>query len=89
MDRVDDAWLAEAELTTIEERLRSINQFAPIQRCTQSAVSVNHVLNIYGFDLTRAIKASPELLNPNAKHGANKTAAGSTAPKPAARKKRD
>ena len=59
--------VTEAELTTIEERLRSINQFAPIQRCTQSAVSVNHVLNIYGFDLTRAIKASPELLNPNAK----------------------
>ena len=33
--------------------------------------------------------AEERLLNPNAKHGANKTAAGSTAPKPAARKKRD
>ena len=59
--------LVEADdLDRIEARLRCINISAPVLRCTQSAVSVDSVLNIYGFDLARALKASPELLNANA-----------------------
>ncbi len=55
-----------ADLDRIEARLRSINVVAPIQRCTQSAVSVDQVLNIYGFDMARALKTQPQLLNVNA-----------------------
>merc|ERR1712078_753129 len=36
----------EADLVRIEERLKGINAFAPIQRCCQSEVSVDSVLNI-------------------------------------------
>ena len=55
-----------ADLDRVEARLRAINQFAPIQRCTHSEVSASHVLDIHGFDLTRALKASPDLLSANA-----------------------
>ena len=54
------------DLERIEGRLRSINVVAPVMRCTQSRVSVDSVLNIHGFDLARALKASPELLNVDA-----------------------
>jgi len=50
----------------IEARLRGINTVAPIQRCTFGDVSVVRVLGIHGFDLTRALKANPELLNVSA-----------------------
>ena len=55
-----------SDLDRIESRLRGINLLAPVMRCTQSQVSVESVLNIHGFDLKRALQASPELLNPNA-----------------------
>eukprot|EP00966_Prymnesium_polylepis_P171658 3969008-Prymnesium_polylepis.1 len=32
---------------------------APIQRCKQSEVSVDRVLDIHGFDLERALQAVP------------------------------
>mmetsp|Transcript_2132 Transcript_2132/g.6574 ORF Transcript_2132/g.6574 Transcript_2132/m.6574 type:complete len:434 (+) Transcript_2132:73-1374(+) len=51
------------ELARIEARLRGINGFAPIQRCAHSDVSVGSVLGIHGFDLQRALKASPTLLD--------------------------
>jgi len=53
----------EADLSRIEERLRRINPFAPIQRCTKSQVSVSNVLNIHSFDLQRALKQNPGLLD--------------------------
>lgn len=49
----------EEDLVRIEGRLSSINQTAPIHRCKQSEVSVDRVLGIHGFDLQRALKASP------------------------------
>jgi len=60
-----------SDLDRIEARLRAINIVAPVMRCSQSQVSVGSVLNIHGFDLARALKASPELLNvdaPKTKH---------------------
>ena len=60
-----------ADVDRIERRLREINVAAPIQRCSHSNVSVEHVLNIHGFDLSRALIAKPELLNasaPSTKH---------------------
>jgi len=53
------------DLDRVENRLRSINSYSPIRRCTHSEVSVDQVLNIHGFDLQRALKASPDLLNTN------------------------
>ena len=50
------------DLERLETRLRAINPVAPIQRCTHSDVSVSSVLNIHGFDLARALKASPGTL---------------------------
>mmetsp|Transcript_35671 Transcript_35671/g.114656 ORF Transcript_35671/g.114656 Transcript_35671/m.114656 type:complete len:474 (+) Transcript_35671:106-1527(+) len=55
--------VTEADLARIEARLRGINGFAPIQRCAHSEVSVESVLHIHGFDLHRALKASPGLLD--------------------------
>ena len=55
----------EADLARIEERLRAINAFAPIRRCTRSEVSVDNVMGINGFDLQRAIARDPEFLNVN------------------------
>ena len=46
------------DLDRIENRLRAIN-LSPIRRCSHSQVSVEHVLDLHGFDLARALKASP------------------------------
>jgi len=54
------------DLVRIEARLASINQAAPIQRCQKSEVSVDSVLGVDAFDLQRALKAAPELLNTGA-----------------------
>ena len=54
------------DLSRLEARLRGINAFAPIHRCQRSEVSVGSVLGIHGFDLQRALRASPELLNTEA-----------------------
>jgi G3E family GTPase len=57
-----------ADLTRVEGRLRAINKFAPIQRCCKSEVSVDSVLNIRGFDLTRTLEMDPEFLNTDGEH---------------------
>ncbi len=49
--------VTEEDLLRIEARLRGINPFAPIQRCSRGDVSVDRVLNIRGFDLQRALQA--------------------------------
>jgi G3E family GTPase len=59
--------VSEEDVERVEARLRAINQVAPIQRCKYSDVSVGNVLNIHGFDLSRALKSSPDLLNANRK----------------------
>jgi G3E family GTPase len=51
----------EADLVRVEARLRGINEFAPIERCTKSQVSVDSVLNIQGFDLKRTVDKIPGL----------------------------
>ena len=49
----------ELDLARVEARLRAINAFAPIRRCTRSSVSVDEVLGIRGFDLSRALAQDP------------------------------
>ena len=56
-----------SDVERIEARLRGINQIAPIFRSSYGDVSVDQVLNINGFDLDRALRANPTLLDANAK----------------------
>ena len=57
-----------ADLDRVEARLRGINQFAPIQRCQQSTVSVDSVLNVKGFDLKRVLEMDPAFLDTSGEH---------------------
>jgi len=57
-----------ADLTRVEARIKSINAFAPIVRSEQSQVTVESVLNIKGFDLTRTLEMDPEFLDIEAEH---------------------
>eukprot|EP00965_Chrysotila_dentata_P224955 6194485-Pleurochrysis_carterae.AAC.2 len=65
--------VSEPDLERIEARLRSINKFAPIQRCEQSKVSVDSVLDIRGFDLKRTLEMDPEFLNTDGEHEHDQT----------------
>jgi G3E family GTPase len=58
--------VSDADLVRIEARLRAINAVAPLQRCRHSQVDVDSVLGIHGFDLARALQASPQLLDVDA-----------------------
>lgn len=60
--------VTEEDLVRIENRLRGINQFAPIQRCSQAQVAVDSVLNIRGFDLNRTLEMDPEFLSSDGEH---------------------
>lgn len=53
----------ETALERIEARLRRINAFAPIRRCTRSNVSVDEVLGINGFDLKRTLAHDPTFMD--------------------------
>jgi G3E family GTPase len=68
--------VSQEELMRVEARLKTINHFAPVVRCQHSEVSVERVLGIHGFDLQRALHASPQLLDASAtptKHDASVT----------------
>jgi len=58
----------EEDLERVEKRLKKLNSFAPIIRCTRSTVSAENVLNIKGFDLSRTLEMDPEFLNTEGEH---------------------
>jgi len=60
--------VTEEDLVRVEKRLKAINSEAPIQRCQQSKVDVNSVLNIKGFDLEKTLEMDPEFLNTEGEH---------------------
>ena len=60
--------VTEEDLDRVEKRIRAINSEAPIQRCQQSNVSVDSVLNIKGFDLEKTLEMDPEFLNTEGEH---------------------
>jgi len=60
--------VSEADLDRVECRLRAVNAFAPIQRCCQSKVSVDYVLDVGGFDLKRALDNEPDFLKTDGEH---------------------
>jgi len=56
------------DLARVEGRLRAINAFAPIERCSKSEVSADSVLNIGAFDLKRTVEMDAEFLNTDGEH---------------------
>lgn len=58
----------EAELKSIEDKLKSINPTAVIQRTTQSKVHPNDVLNLQAFELQRVLDFDPEFLDEDGEH---------------------
>ena len=65
--------VTKGDIARVEGRIRSINKFAPIQHCQRSAVSVESVLNIKGFDLKRTLEMDPAFLNEDEEHGHDQT----------------
>jgi G3E family GTPase len=65
--------VGEADLERIEARLKAINALAPIQRCARSAVSIESVLGIHGFDLKRVVQMDPSFLNTDGEHEHDKS----------------
>src|ERR1041385_8269601 len=50
------------ELAQVEERIRSINSIARIERITRGRVDANAILDHGGFDLDRAVQSKPAFL---------------------------
>eukprot|EP00310_Coccolithus_braarudii_P023490 CAMPEP_0183338848 /NCGR_PEP_ID=MMETSP0164_2-20130417/5993_1 /TAXON_ID=221442 /ORGANISM="Coccolithus pelagicus ssp braarudi, Strain PLY182g" /LENGTH=412 /DNA_ID=CAMNT_0025508761 /DNA_START=37 /DNA_END=1275 /DNA_ORIENTATION=- len=65
--------VSEEDLVRVEARLKGINKFAPIQRCQQSNVSAESVLDIRGFDLKRVLDMDPEFLTSDGDHSHDST----------------
>ncbi len=53
-----------AELDALEARLKRINAVAKIHRTTNCAVNLDHVLDVGGFNLSRAVELDPKFLEP-------------------------
>ncbi len=52
-----------AELDALEAKIRSLNRFAKVHRTTRADLSVDHVVNVGAFDLTRALTIDPLFLD--------------------------
>ncbi len=52
----------ESQLTRLEQRLRAMNGQAKIVRTRQAALPLEHVLDVGGFDLERALQVDPQFL---------------------------
>ncbi|MFM8477467.1 MAG: CobW family GTP-binding protein [Planctomycetaceae bacterium] len=53
-----------ADLDVLEARIHSMNSAAKIHRTRDAVVDLNHVLNLGGFDLNRALETDPKFLEP-------------------------
>ncbi len=56
--------VTEEELARVEERIRSMNALARIRRAQNANVPVDLVLDVGGFDLSRALEQKPTFLEP-------------------------
>ncbi|MBC7366416.1 MAG: GTP-binding protein [Undibacterium sp.] len=56
--------VAPAELDALELRIRTINAVAKIHRAQNADVPLEHVLNVGGFNLGRAVDVDPKFLEP-------------------------
>jgi G3E family GTPase len=59
---------SDAELAKIEQKLKSLNPTAPIQRTKNSAIHPKDVLNLQAFELDRVLDFDPEFLSEEAEH---------------------
>jgi G3E family GTPase len=59
---------SESDVTELEGRIRRMNALARIHRAERANVSIESVLDVGGFDLTRALEMEPGFLDPNATH---------------------
>ena len=57
----------EETLQRVEARLRGLNKYAPIRRCTNAEISLDYVMGIKAFELERALELNPDFLE----HGAH------------------
>ncbi|SFD86103.1 GTP-binding protein [Nitrosomonas sp. Nm166] len=51
-------------LEELEARIRSMNSVAKIFRTQDAAIAMDHILNLGGFDLDRALEVNPKFLEP-------------------------
>jgi len=56
--------VSEAELNKLEARIRSMNATAKIYRTKDTAIEMDRVLDVEGFDLNRALDIDPKFLEP-------------------------
>lgn len=56
--------VSEDELDTVERRVRGINAMAKLIRTTNAAAPIAEVLDVGGFDLSRAMEVNPGFLEP-------------------------
>ncbi len=56
--------VSEAELRSVEARLRRLNPLAPIHRAQRAGVPLDAILGRGGFDLDRILDLEPQFLNP-------------------------
>jgi len=56
------------EIAKIENKLKSVNAFAPIFRTKNSVIHPKHLINIGSFDLKRTLEMDPEFLDTDAEH---------------------
>lgn len=53
-----------ADLDRLEERIRRMNSNARIHRTEHATIELDHVLQVGGFDLNRALEIDPQFLEP-------------------------
>jgi len=56
--------VAPAELDKLEARIRKMNAAAKVHRTQNAAIDLKHVLEVGGFNLSRAVDLDPEFLEP-------------------------
>jgi len=60
--------VSEEELEEVENRIKSINRFAPMHHTENSIIDPKELINIGSFDLERTLDMDPEFLDTDAEH---------------------
>ena len=60
--------VSEEELGEVENRIKSINRFAPMYHTENSIIDPKELINIGSFDLERTLDMDPEFLDTDAEH---------------------
>jgi G3E family GTPase len=58
----------EADLRRVEGRLKRLNKYAPIHRCENAEIALEHVFGIRAFELERVLEHDPAFLKVAAEH---------------------